>query len=56
MKAFVLDQECMGCGLCVIKCPQQAMHLEIVRPPEHIPTHSHLASKSSVLAPPPAPM
>jgi ferredoxin len=56
MKAFVLDEECMGCGLCIIKCPHQAMHLELVRPPEHIPTHSHLASRSSVLAPPPSPM
>ena len=46
----------LGCGLCIIKCPHQAMHLELVRPPEHIPSHSHLASRSSVLRPPPAQM
>jgi Na+-translocating ferredoxin:NAD+ oxidoreductase RNF subunit RnfB len=38
MKSFVLDEHCMGCGLCIYTCPQKAMHLEIVRPPEHIPT------------------
>jgi ferredoxin len=27
----------MGCGLCVIKCPQKAITLELIRPPEHIP-------------------
>jgi NAD-dependent dihydropyrimidine dehydrogenase PreA subunit len=38
MKAFVTDEHCMGCGLCIFKCPNGAMRLEIVRPPEHIHT------------------
>ncbi len=38
MKAFIVDEHCMGCGLCVFKCPNQAMRLELVRSPEHIPT------------------
>jgi NAD-dependent dihydropyrimidine dehydrogenase PreA subunit len=38
MKAFIIVEHCMGCGLCVYKCPNGAMRLEIVRPPEHIPT------------------
>jgi ferredoxin len=28
----------MGCGLCIFKCSNNAMHLELVRPPDHIPT------------------
>jgi NAD-dependent dihydropyrimidine dehydrogenase PreA subunit len=38
MKAAILDDNCVGCGLCVFKCPQKAMRLEVVKPPEHIPT------------------
>jgi hypothetical protein len=56
MKAFILDEEFMGGGLYIIKCPHQAMHLELVRPPEHTPTHSYLVSRSSALTPPPAQM
>ncbi len=43
MKAFVINEECMGCGLCVYKCPNKAMALELVRPPEHIPTTPFLS-------------
>ena len=38
MKAYVVNEHCMGCGLCVFKCEQSAIQLELVRPPEHIPT------------------
>jgi NAD-dependent dihydropyrimidine dehydrogenase PreA subunit len=37
-KSSIISQHCMGCGLCVFNCPQKALTLEIVRPPEHIPT------------------
>jgi Fe-S-cluster-containing hydrogenase component 2 len=37
LKAQVIKEKCMGCGLCVIKCAQKALTLELVRPPEHIP-------------------
>jgi ferredoxin len=40
MKAYIVNENCMGCGLCIFKCPEQAMHLELVRPPEHIPNMS----------------
>ncbi|MBI4295777.1 MAG: 4Fe-4S binding protein [Chloroflexi bacterium] len=38
MKAYIIDEHCMGCGLCIFKCARKAMALELVRPPEHIPT------------------
>ena len=38
LKASVINEECMGCGLCVLKCEQGALTMEVVRPPEHIPT------------------
>lgn len=37
MKAFIINEHCMGCGLCIFKCSNQAMHLELVRPEDHIP-------------------
>lgn len=36
-KAFVDHDRCMGCGICVLKCEPQALSLQLVRPPEHIP-------------------
>lgn len=38
LKSSIINENCMGCGLCIIKCPQKAMTLELVRPPEYIPT------------------
>jgi NAD-dependent dihydropyrimidine dehydrogenase PreA subunit len=40
LKSSVINPNCMGCGSCVITCPQKAITLELVRPPEHIPTMS----------------
>jgi ferredoxin len=37
LKAYVISEHCMGCGVCVFKCPNGAMSLELIRPPEHIP-------------------
>jgi NAD-dependent dihydropyrimidine dehydrogenase PreA subunit len=36
-KASVDLEKCMGCGVCVLKCEPQALRLDLVRPPEHIP-------------------
>jgi electron transport complex protein RnfB len=40
LKSSVINHNCMGCGSCVITCPQKAITLELIRPPEHIPTIS----------------
>jgi len=37
-RVFAHEEHCMGCGLCVFKCPDKAIRFETVRPPEHIPT------------------
>jgi Pyruvate/2-oxoacid:ferredoxin oxidoreductase delta subunit len=42
-KSSIINEHCMGCGLCVFNCPQKALTLELVRPPEHIPTISQEA-------------
>jgi len=42
LKSTIIKEHCMGCGVCVITCPKQALTLELVRPPEHIPTVSVL--------------
>jgi ferredoxin len=36
-KAHTLSWNCMGCGSCILGCPQKAITFELVRPPEHIP-------------------
>jgi len=36
-KACIDVDKCKGCGLCVITCEARAMHMEINKPPEHIP-------------------
>jgi ferredoxin len=40
LKSKVINEHCLGCGACVVKCPKGAVTLELVRPPEHIPTVS----------------
>jgi ferredoxin len=42
LKSSIINEHCMGCGVCVITCPNKALTLELVRPPEHIPTVSVL--------------
>jgi Pyruvate/2-oxoacid:ferredoxin oxidoreductase delta subunit len=37
MKARLIPENCMGCGVCVIGCKKTAITFELVRPPEHIP-------------------
>jgi ferredoxin len=36
-KAHVIDEKCMGCGVCVISCKKEAMKFELIRPPDFIP-------------------
>ena len=36
-KAAVDPEACHGCGVCTVKCPVQALKMELVRPAEHIP-------------------
>ena len=40
MKAELIAEECMGCGVCVVGCKQKALTYELIRPPEHIPPDS----------------
>ena len=39
-KSKIISEHCLGCGACVVKCPKGALTLELIRPPEHIPTVS----------------
>ncbi len=41
-KSSIINANCLGCGVCVVKCPKQALTLELVRPPDHIPTVSSM--------------
>jgi MinD superfamily P-loop ATPase len=40
LKSAIINENCLGCGVCVITCRTKALMLELVRPPEHIPTVS----------------
>ena len=35
-EGVIRPEKCKGCGLCIIKCKQDALRYEIVRPPEYI--------------------
>jgi NAD-dependent dihydropyrimidine dehydrogenase PreA subunit len=48
MKAYIINEHCMGCGLCIFTCPNKAMHLELVRPPAHIPTTPWMSPSATV--------
>jgi electron transport complex protein RnfB len=36
-KAKIIDEKCLGCGVCVLGCKQNALTYRIVRPPDFIP-------------------
>jgi formate hydrogenlyase subunit 6/NADH:ubiquinone oxidoreductase subunit I len=36
LKAFVNEEKCMGCGLCVIGCARKALVFNLVKPPEYL--------------------
>jgi ferredoxin len=36
-KAVISTKNCIGCGLCMLRCAPAAMSMELVRPPEFIP-------------------
>jgi len=36
LKAFINEEKCMGCGLCVLGCEQKALIFDLVKPPEYL--------------------
>jgi len=36
-RSYTDVDECIGCGLCVLTCPNDARKMKLVRPPSHIP-------------------
>ena len=36
LKASIIEDDCMGCGVCIVGCEQKALTFELVRPPEYI--------------------
>jgi NAD-dependent dihydropyrimidine dehydrogenase PreA subunit len=47
-KAHMLIANCMGCGSCVLGCKRKAITLELVRPPEFIPSQKPMARPEPV--------
>ena len=35
--ARIKKEKCMGCGLCLVTCPEDAISLDSVRPEDFIP-------------------
>jgi len=36
LKAHIINENCKGCGVCIVGCKQKALRYEIVRPPEYL--------------------
>jgi len=36
-RARIEEEKCLGCGLCTITCPTEAILLREIQPPESIP-------------------
>ena len=36
LKAYIINENCKGCGVCIVGCKQKALRYEIARPPEYI--------------------
>jgi Fe-S-cluster-containing hydrogenase component 2 len=34
--AVVDTDKCFGCGICTITCPNDALHMKLIRPVEHL--------------------
>jgi ferredoxin len=39
LKAHIINENCKGCGVCIVGCKQRALRYELVRPPEYITRH-----------------
>ncbi len=50
LKAYIDKEKCKGCGLCIIGCKHNAIHYEIVRPPEYIKGRSTSVSEPGAAA------
>ena len=37
LKAYVDAEKCLGCGVCAVKYPADALELKLVRPEDHLP-------------------
>jgi Na+-translocating ferredoxin:NAD+ oxidoreductase subunit B len=42
LKAYIVNEKCRGCGVCVVGCKQRALRLEIVKPAEYITSRPFL--------------
>jgi len=36
LKAHIINENCKGCGVCIVGCKQKALRYELVRPPEYL--------------------
>ena len=36
LKAHIINENCKGCGVCIVGCKQKALRYELARPPEYL--------------------